>query len=112
MLVVWRGYGLLVPPIYAAALAGCLALGYAVVPAEDPEKLPDWLFALSFLIAGIVCWLLGQRLNSPPANPSARTARLVAYEPGECHDLFYLTVEYWGVLFGVVGAWMLLTSLI
>ena len=112
MLFAWRGYGLLVPPIYAAALAACLALGYAVVPAEDPEKLPHWLFALSFLIAGAICWLLGRRLNSPPASPSAKPARFLAYEPGERHDLYHLRIEHWGVLLSVIGGWMLVNSFI
>ena len=97
MLIVWRGYGWLVPVI----IFGALALSQLSVDAlygDGFYKATTWPKQAGTVAGAILIGALGYFLNH------VRRAYLVDEESGEVvgkvpsHSLFFIPVEYWSVI--------------
>ena len=97
MLIVWRGYGWLVPVI----IFGALALSQLSVDAlygDGFYKANTWPKQAGTVAGAILIGALGYFLNH------VRRAYLVDEETGEpvgkapSHSLFFIPVEYWSVI--------------
>lgn len=114
MIVVWAGKGFWVPYI----LLGCFAPLFAAVmmaEAKDDQGRSIffvnnwwWTVGLTFLAAGAINWFVGRHYNNRPAELliDPMTGVEQYYRPN--HSFYWLKMEYWGVLFALVGCGFLL----
>jgi hypothetical protein len=96
MLIIWRGWGILVPIIFF----GLPALGQWVIDSILGQgiylQFASALFAVFCLMSAALVWFLGRRLNQRDA-PEATSNFQVA------HSFIILRMEYWAVLFVVAA---------
>src|ERR1035438_4036842 len=112
--VVYRGLGLWVPIIPVVCLLVVFVAEAALV--VGPTHLfddrqggvlegVDWYLptAVSFFLAGAICFLWGLRVNRPlPIDPYTKMPG-----PPPNHSLYFVKMQYWGFLYIALGAYFL-----
>lgn len=104
MLVVWRGFGWLVPVIVIAALMA-LQLSVDAVYGEGFYTANAWPKQAAFIVAAISVGILGIFLNH------TKRQMLIDEESGEVlgkapsHSLFFIPVEYWAIIVLALTFW-------
>ena len=97
MLVVWRGFGWLVPIVFFAALI-MSQLSVDAVYGDGFYTANAWPKQAAFLLAAVLIALLGFFLNYK------RRKILIDEETGRdlgkapAHSLFFIPIEYWAVI--------------
>jgi hypothetical protein len=108
--MIWGGKGVWVFPIILLCVL-CLGPGVVWVWIGGPghpesDKTVEFAPAVSigFLLAGILCYLLGRRVNRSTGRSviDRVTGRLKIEQA--YHHCFFVKVEYWGVLCLLMGA--------
>ena len=87
MVIVWRGFGILVLFVTLGCALGANLLANKFA-GEGYWTQNGWPFAASLITAGALCWLLGRRLNKA-ARKDANPRRPWT------HDFFFLRMEWW-----------------
>lgn len=90
MILIWRGYGFLVP---ALAVAGFMA--YILLNEKLHFAHPVVIAALCGGI-GALYWTLGRRLNDPARDRLLLGGQHVRLT--QRHDFFWIKLEYWAAL--------------
>ena len=104
MLVIWRGFGWLVPVVVFAALI-LSQLSVDALYGEGFYTANAWPKQAAFVVAAILVGLLGYVLNH------AKRQTLVDETTGEAlgkapsHSLFYIPIEYWAVIVLALTFW-------
>ena len=104
-MIVWSGHGYLVAVfVFGASLL--MELGTESAFRDDTfYQREAWPFALALIIAGVLSFLIGVKLNS------AGERRLVDPETNEevvvssaNHSLFFLKMHWWGPILFIIAA--------
>ena len=104
MLIVWRGYGWLVPVVVFAALL-LSQLSVDAIYGEGFYTANAWPKQVAFVAAGFLVGAIGFYLNH------IKRQLLVDHETGEpvgkapSHTLFFIPIEYWAVIVLVLFFW-------
>jgi hypothetical protein len=106
MFVIWSGRGIV------AGLAGfaCLFLTQVAVNAGMHDERfyasHGWPKLLSLWVAAAVVWPLGRALNRRTEQRllDPESGRWVLVRSGGGRSLFFVPVQYWGVIFLILGA--------
>jgi hypothetical protein len=85
MLIVWRGFGILVPLM----MAGSMLLAMALFGGHTYEQ-HGWPKLLAFLMAAIAIGWAGSKLNRN--RPS-----------GSTHSFFFIDMEVWAIISVIIG---------
>lgn len=94
-MIVWSGRGFLSVLVLIATLFLCVTI--------LPKEHSDYGFVIALFIAGTFSWIFGNKWN----NSEART--VIDEKTGQKfilksnHSLFWLKMEYWGLIFGIIG---------
>ncbi|WP_066504477.1 hypothetical protein [Abyssisolibacter fermentans] len=66
----------------------------------DGHGLPD---VLAFALSGVICWFMGRALNKPKGKVyiDPETGNQVVFS--KTHTLFFIKVEYWGIILLVIA---------
>jgi len=107
MVLIWRGYGFLVPVFWL--------VGYALYHLlADGLDLPFFPSGMALcVLTGFALWHIGKRLNDPKRDrllldpATGETVRLI-----DRHDLFWIKMEYWSIAPALVWVWLLLEWLL
>jgi hypothetical protein len=110
MIVIWRGIGGLVVLI---GILTCLVMNIvtsAVFNQTNYFQEYLWPKLAALWLAGVSCWFLGRYVNGKPPKAviDERTGQHVEVKP--IHDLMFIKMEYWGVIYGVIGLVLLVFS--
>ena len=94
-MIIWRGLGILVLPIYFASIM--LGSGLCDYLSGDPSYFNGarWPACLTALVTAGIVFALGRRLNRPVyimPNPGGLPIRV-----DSSHDLFFIKMEYWAI---------------
>jgi hypothetical protein len=100
MILVWRGWGIVVVGIAVLWLGVAIVLGEAI---HADKAGGAAIFGLCLVPAGAMTWFVGRRMN--------RDATRILLDPatGEQvvvrrdHSLFFVPVEWWGPILAVLG---------
>ncbi|HYH66375.1 MAG TPA: hypothetical protein VD866_16905 [Urbifossiella sp.] len=105
-MLIWQGFGIVVA-VVPAALFGLAQLALrAAAPDGPPAGLKDTATLLAFL-GSAVLWPIGRLLHAddrPPFDPATGREN----PPVARHALFWVPVEFWGVILPIFGffAWL------
>jgi uncharacterized membrane protein YfcA len=110
MVIFWRGLGWLVPVlVFGLSLIGnllCNAIygdGY-----YDHHK---WPLAVALLIAGAICWFLGQYLKGRSDRIAVDKATGQEFVVNQSRNtLFFIPMHLWGPLLGFIALVVLVVS--
>ena len=68
--------------------------------------------SIAFLMAGIANWHLGKKWNNKPGRimVDENTGERLEFKPN--HTLFWIKMEYWGVVFAMIGVMQFIVALV
>lgn len=103
-MIVWSGRGFLSVLVLALVLVGLTS----VLPKEQNNL----SYAISLFVAGIFSWIMGKRWNESSQKNliDKETGEEVILKPN--HSLFWIKMQYWGIIFGVLGVIMLVKQFV
>ncbi len=98
-MIVWSGRGFLTVVVLAVVLFGLTSF----LP-KDQNSLS---YAISLFASGIFSWIMGKRWNESNQKTylDKNTGEEVILKPN--HSLFWIKMQYWGIIFGILGVVML-----
>ncbi|MEP3387564.1 MAG: hypothetical protein ABJO02_05215 [Reichenbachiella sp.] len=99
-MIIWSGRGILTPLILVASIILFISI--------SSEEIGVYTFPLSILLAGVSNWFLGKKWNNEPGRIVVDEATGERIELKSNHTLFWIKMEYWGALFGIIGLGQLL----
>jgi hypothetical protein len=110
MIIIWRGAGGLVILI---GILVCLGMNiFTSKTFEEPDYFQKYLWPklLALAIAGACCWFIGRYLNSRPPRilVDQATGQEISWKPR--HELMFIKMEYWGLIFAGIGLVLLVTQ--
>lgn len=99
MILPFRGHGYLVVVFYIGALV-LTQLTVDFVKGEGFYTCHSWPKYLGIGVGALLCWVVGKWLNSgklPRRFKDLDTGKEMVVPP-QYHELFYVKMEYWGLL--------------
>ncbi len=111
MIVVWRGAGAVV---FIIAIIVCLVINIVTSKVFDESNYFQahlWPKIAALWITGVSSFFLGRYANSRPPRLviDKTTGQEIAQKP--IHDFMFIKLEYWGLIFVVIGIVLLLINL-
>ncbi len=107
-MLVWRGYGILALVIGAAGAIGAGLVAQALPKAGDAQD--NLLLAAGFLLAAVVNWFVGVRLNRAPGRLLVDPATGERVVLRARHSLFFLEMQWWSLVMLGLAALLLATA--
>jgi len=103
-MIVWSGRGFLSVLV--------LILSFMFLVAIVPRDQSEYVFTLSFFTAGLFSWFMGKKWNEQEGRIfiDKTTGQEINFKPN--HSLFWIKMQYWGIIFGVIGLLILLLHLV
>jgi len=105
MLIIWRGYGFLVP-IIAIAVIAVISISVSAVFKADP------LIGMSLgaFAAAAAVWFTGKKFNDPAKNRIVvDKATGQEFLITQNHSLFFIKMQYWAIPLALLGVILLFT---
>ncbi|MEP2273864.1 MAG: hypothetical protein ABJH98_00315 [Reichenbachiella sp.] len=100
-MIVWSGRGILTPLILLVALFLSISL--------SSDAVAVYTFPFSLIFAGVANWYLGKKWNNKEGRIMVDEATGERVEFKSNHTLFWIKMEYWGVIFSAIGVIQLIT---
>ena len=103
-MVVWSGKGILSVLVLIASFFLFVKL--------MPTEYGDYAFVLAFFITSIFSWFMGKKWNEGEARTvvDKATGREILLKPN--HSLFWIKLQYWGIIFAGFGLIILIQTLV
>lgn len=111
MIIIWRGLGGLA---FIIGIVVCLVTNIVTSRTFDENNYFQghlWPKLVALLITGACCWFLGRYLHRQPPRLVMDRATGQQAEVKPNHHLMFIKLEYWGVIFMVVGLAILVINL-
>ncbi|PEW71395.1 UNVERIFIED_ORG: hypothetical protein EDC93_103606 [Bacillus cereus] len=108
-MIIWSGWGFLVAIIVIInTLLGKVIFGSITGDATYFQD-HSWPMAIMLIISGVMSWYLGKYINKPNGKVyiDAETGEKVMFN--KKHSLFFIKMEYWGPILGVIAIVTLIT---
>jgi len=101
-MIVWTGRGIL------SLLVFFVVTGILIV--NLPAQVADYGFAVGAFSAGAFSWFMGNKWNSGGETfIHKETGEEIEVSPN--HSLFWIPMQYWGFIFGIIGIVILVQNL-
>jgi hypothetical protein len=103
-MIIWKGWGILVPLITAFLVVITLILFESLMAPETFTKYSNYIMSFGGGLSALAVWVLGKKLNSG----AERT--LLDETSGEKvtikanHSLFFINFEYWAIPLALLSA--------
>jgi hypothetical protein len=103
-MIVWSGKGILSALVFIVSLIGLNSL-----PALQQ---PGFGLIGSLFVAAVFSWFMGKKWNEQEGQVliDKASGREVMIEPN--HSLFWIKMQYWGIIFAVLGLLALVQELV
>lgn len=100
-MIIWSGYGFLVPLFAIAAIAVAQIVAPSAKYSSNP--LSGIVTFVLLALAGAAIWFLGKKFNTAPGRTviDKQTGQEISLR--RKHSLFFVPMEYWGPIVAVGG---------
>lgn len=101
MMLVWKGWGILVLLIPLLFIITVEIFGEALI---GGDTLSDYVIGCNLLLSAVICFVLGRKLNDP-----SKDKELVDPETGETHihkvrhSFFWIPMQWWSIVMALLG---------
>jgi len=94
-MIIWSGRGFL----SILVLGVTIFLFVTVLPTEQA----DWAFVVGLFVAAAFSWIMGKRWNEKEGRIviDKATGQEVMIKPN--HSIFWIKMQYWGIIFTIFG---------
>ena len=103
-MIVWSGKGFLAVIV--------LVISFALFSNVFPKEQADYAFVLAFFIAGAFSWFMGKKWNDENARTVVDKATGQEIVLKGNHSLFWIKLQYWGIIFSVFGLVILFQTIV
>lgn len=110
MLIIWRGAGAMVLLIGIVACLFTNIVTSRVFEENNYFQSHLWPKLAALGITAVSCWFLGRYLNSRPPQIVTDEATGQEIEVKPQHELMFIKMEYWGLVFAFIGLVLLVTQ--
>ena len=103
MFIIWRGAGGLVIII---GLVVCLFINILTSKLFNENNYFQahlWPKLAALGLIGACCWFVGRYLNTRPSQVFVDETTGQEIEVKPSHEMMFIKMEYWGIIFGVIG---------
>jgi hypothetical protein len=112
MIVIWRGAG---PLVLLFGIISAVVLNVVTSSAFHQDNYfasHSWSQAVALWTAGVASWFAGKYLNGQPGKEiiDSQTGQRIIQRPN--HHLMFIKVEYWGPIYFVIGAVVLIVGIV
>jgi FtsH-binding integral membrane protein len=103
-MIIWSGWGVLVAIIVFVSSLIMEILVESIQGSSSFYQQQNWPMTLALVISGVICWFLGKQLNKPSDRVllDKETGEEVKLS-GARHKLFFIKMEYWGLILIIIG---------
>lgn len=101
-MIIWTGWGILVLLFFGLSTVFGGFLGGMLFPQD--KVLKSLTMSLAIISASFLLWKIGRSLNSEKKNRvllDKNTNKEIILKPS--HKLFFIKMEYWAILMGIIG---------
>lgn len=102
-MIVWSGKGLLSVIVLVAS--------FVLLVNIFPKEQSDYAFVLAFFTAGAFSWFMGKKWNEEGGRTVIDKASGQEILLKENHSLFWIKLQYWGIIFSAFGFIILMQNL-
>ncbi|MGE5354863.1 MAG: hypothetical protein ACM3PT_01370 [Deltaproteobacteria bacterium] len=102
-MIFWSGRGIL----SILVLIAVIAIFSAILPVD----FEDFAFVFGFLAAGLFSWYFGKKWNHGHGRILIDKETGKEVELKSNHTLFWIKIQYWGIIFFVIGLIVLIKTL-
>lgn len=102
-MIIWRGLGFLVFIILVPLV---FLFGWLLEVMVDWSQPEDISLIIGLVVAGIIVWFLGKKLNGNPEKVLVDQETGTAYKMGTRHSLFFIPMQFWGPILIAIGAFL------
>ncbi|MDM5428537.1 hypothetical protein SB773_16785 [Bacillus sp. SIMBA_074] len=108
-MIIWSGWGFLVAIIVIINTLLGKVIFESITGDATYFQDHSWPMAVMFIISGVMSWYLGKYINKPNGKVyiDAETGEKVMFN--KKHSLFFIKMEYWGPILGVIAIVTLIT---
>lgn len=111
MLIIWRGIG---PVVFIIGIIACLVTNIVTSKVFDETNYFQahlWPKVVALVVSGVCCFVIGRFANGRPPKIviDKRTGQQIEQKP--IHDLMFIKLEYWGLIFVGIGLVLLVVNL-
>jgi hypothetical protein len=111
-MIIWSGLGFLVLVIVLVS-SFALNLAFDALAGNGYYGQHEWPFALSLLVAAVVCWFLGSALNGRGSRTVVDKLTGQEFDLNRSnHSLFFIPMHIWAPILAVIGLVVLLKDLL
>lgn len=103
MIVIWRGAGGLVILIGIVVCLFINILTSKLFNENNYFQAHLWPKLAALGLIGALCWFIGRFLNGRPPQIFIDETTGQEFEVKPCHELMFIKLEYWGIIFAVIG---------
>ncbi len=104
-MIIWKGWGILAV-IIAIVCSVVMQLACDAVFGAGYYKSSSWAMPLALLLASGLIFFVGQKLNGKAARVVIDKETGEEYLLKSTHSLFWIPLQYWGVVTAVLAVWM------
>ncbi|MBQ0712861.1 MAG: hypothetical protein KBT53_07870 [Porticoccus sp.] len=106
-MLIWRGWGIIVPFIAISLWLMLQGLFESMMAPEAYTEYSIYISAFSFLLGGLVIWILGKKLNGGEGRKllDENTGERVVLKVN--HSLFFINFEYWAIPLVIIAILLL-----
>ena len=102
-MIIWRGWGILVALIAGGAVVLMQVGSDALLGPGTYARHNGWLLPVGLLVAALLIWPLGRRLNGRAARTLLDPATGQQVTLRRDHSLFFIRMEYWAAILALAA---------
>ena len=102
-MIIWKGWGILVVIITAAFVFGVDFITGAAFGNSNYYAIHNWPEGVAFLLSGIAVYFVGLYFNNKPGRVMIDKATGREIVLRRVHSMFFIPMEYWGIILAVGG---------
>jgi len=109
-MIIWKGWGVLaiLIPLICSLLA---QLAFDSLSGDGFYKESDWAMPLVISLSSILVFVVGYKLNNKQGRILIDPENNEQVELKETHSMFWIPLQYWGIIVFVISAWMYVANL-
>ncbi|MGO4270691.1 hypothetical protein AB4Z22_12730 [Paenibacillus sp. TAF58] len=105
-MVIWKGWGILAVVIAGAGfIVGILI--ESLIYGSSKGVVHGWPYTLTLIAAAVGIWFSGKALNKSAGRVLVDQQTNQQFKMGTPHSLFFIPMQYWAFLLGVIAIAML-----
>ena len=103
-----KGKGLSVLFLLFVSILITTSFTYFILQVENDFSRNKWFLFATFNLAGFFCWKIGNRFNSKSPKILIDPKTNEEVEIIERHTFWFIPMQYWGIIYSVIGIYALI----